>query len=559
MLQHADVHGNVTHSAAKLASSWLKPFETSGIRPSMLSPIKQVSKRAEEHLCLRVQIINNVIFVVGSPGSRLLDTQLHRCDSATVLGDENENFCALEQNADGSMSRRGDGAEGCRSQPRGWERHRLHVALRLLHIATTRPPGLRDCEMRLCGDDTCHGVWEQPPRARPLFTMATCMDSPTLPLPQWNAEWDAKGGRDVDLAVWDTVRQERRHRSMRALERRNWKCRESIAAFRGSANQLHTYNIHWGAERRVRRAKTEPSNWNVSGRWALAQHKLRAPQLLNVRLSVLRRSDKIFQKRSQPLQYKKLMSAVSNDTPRAISLEAQARRFKYLLHLEGHGGWADRLKHLLLSGAAVMKQDMGVQEWYEPLLRPGQHFLPVASDLSNLTEVIEHARAHDADTRRVAHNSVEWMSRMMSATMVIEYTLALYTGYAKLWRSREAVQRRPDTIRFACWPALIVDSSGSGSCLNHSMHGKQLTDCGFIEDEPESNIAQGPRVVFNSLRAALLHHHQGSPRQQEISEWKGLNESRPSRDAEASNVAQPYSTRLRTPCVAPGWLRKQGG
>ena len=53
-----------------------------------------------------------------------------------------------------------------------------------------------------------------------------------------------------------------------------------------------------------------------------------------------------------------------------LSLPRQVSSFQMAVHVEGNGGWADRLRHLLLSGFCVLKQASGVSEWWEPALRP---------------------------------------------------------------------------------------------------------------------------------------------------------------------------------------------
>ena len=57
---------------------------------------------------------------------------------------------------------------------------------------------------------------------------------------------------------------------------------------------------------------------------------------------------------------------------------------------------------VLLSGATILKQDMGVREWFEPLLRPWIHFIPVSSALTNLTEAVGWARSNSGPARRLA-------------------------------------------------------------------------------------------------------------------------------------------------------------
>ena len=53
----------------------------------------------------------------------------------------------------------------------------------------------------------------------------------------------------------------------------------------------------------------------------------------------------------------------------------QARRFQMAVNVEGSGGWADRQRHLLLSGMVVLRQAVGVHEWWEPLLTPYAHYV----------------------------------------------------------------------------------------------------------------------------------------------------------------------------------------
>ena len=46
----------------------------------------------------------------------------------------------------------------------------------------------------------------------------------------------------------------------------------------------------------------------------------------------------------------------SADGPKYMGMAEQARRFQMAVYVEGSDGWADRLRHLLLSGMAVLKQ-----------------------------------------------------------------------------------------------------------------------------------------------------------------------------------------------------------
>ena len=60
--------------------------------------------------------------------------------------------------------------------------------------------------------------------------------------------------------------------------------------------------------------------------------------------------------------YAACVKSINGDKPKVVPMPEQGARFQMAVHVEGNGGWADRLRHLLLSGMVVLKQDMGVGE-----------------------------------------------------------------------------------------------------------------------------------------------------------------------------------------------------
>ena len=366
-------------------------------------------------------------------------------------------------------------------------------------------------------------MWEEPARPRPIFTMASCLNAPTLPIVQWNSYEQ----RDPDLSIWDGVWSSWARLAKEEVAPRKWACRRSVAAFRGAANQLHTYNNRWSTSGQVRRTRITAANYNVSGRWSLASHKIRHPELLNVRLSTLRRAGAIFSEKHDRASYQRLMQAVTSDGPAQLSLQEQAATFKYLLHIEGHGGWADRLKRQLFQGVATIKQSSGTVEWFEPGLVPGRHYWPVSGSLHNLSAVVRQAQSADEKSRRIAARAVARAEHLLSLSVIVEYGVALFTQYAHLYRDDVVVHTLGR--RFRCWPA-IINSSAPG-CAQHPLRGRQLTDCGFIAHDGDSQGA--PLRVFSSLKAAL------SP-------------GGASTDNSSHNSKRSRALGKRTVCVQPG-------
>ena len=123
-------------------------------------------------------------------------------------------------------------------------------------------------------------------------------------------------------------------------------------------SESFTTNMPWTARHKLERRPIESSPWRKAGRFALLAHQCDHPRLFNVFLSgVYRLARKLND--SDP----ELLTCVHENTherryDRLMSLEAQAARFKYLVHVEGVGGWADRLYLLLLSPQLVLLQTL---------------------------------------------------------------------------------------------------------------------------------------------------------------------------------------------------------
>jgi hypothetical protein len=77
-----------------------------------------------------------------------------------------------------------------------------------------------------------------------------------------------------------------------------------------------------------------------------------------------------------------------------LSMAEQEDLFKYIISVEGHGGWADRLYELLLYDVGLIVQEHPCKEWYEEMFFPFQHYIPVANDFSNLLGRIQWAERH---------------------------------------------------------------------------------------------------------------------------------------------------------------------
>lgn len=400
-----------------LADHWLRPFSEAGIGADDLLPRagedkSQCTSTTPNRLCPLVVVRNGQLLLQVSPKSRLFTQPLAGCHNDT---------------AQGTSARR------------------LQTLLRLLLLVLRDEPNLPDFELRVCVDDFCHGDFEG--RPVPWLTMASCATAPTLAAVHWNTQ----NGRMADLSEWEGVLRHRRR--WRDAQAERWACKESVAAWRGSVSETFTTNMHWTSHRKLERRPIESSPWRKAGRFALLAKQCDHPSFFNVFLSGAQR---LAWKRNES----DLLTCLHEHTyerrsDRLMSLEAQAARFKYLVHVEGVGGWADRLRHLLLLGTPVLKQDMGVTEWFEPLLVAGRHYIPVSSTMSNLSRAVIWAREHDEAARRIGMEGAALAERILSPQALLFYQRKLIAGYARLWsrkNGRHSTRATPSnvTARFEC-------------------------------------------------------------------------------------------------------------
>ena len=99
--------------------------------------------------------------------------------------------------------------------------------------------------------------------------------------------------------------------------------------------------------------------------------------------------------------------------------------------VRGYGFWLQNLEKEA-SGAVVLRQEMGVVEWFEPLLQPWVHYVPVSSDLGNLSDAVRWVRANGGAARRMADAGAKLVDEALSARAMERYMRALLRGYAEL-------------------------------------------------------------------------------------------------------------------------------
>jgi len=86
---------------------------------------------------------------------------------------------------------------------------------------------------------------------------------------------------------------------------------------------------------------------------------------------------------------------------------------KYIIHIDGNVA-AYRLLTTMLTGSLILKVDGPYTLWIEHVLKPMKHYVPVKSDLSDLLDVIEWCKNHDAKCKKIAMKGYEFAKNALT-------------------------------------------------------------------------------------------------------------------------------------------------
>jgi hypothetical protein len=86
---------------------------------------------------------------------------------------------------------------------------------------------------------------------------------------------------------------------------------------------------------------------------------------------------------------------------------------KYIIHIDGNVA-AYRLLGTMMTGSLILKVEGPYTLWVDHLLRPLKHYVPVKADLSDLLEVLEWCKNHDAKCKKIALAGYEFAKNALT-------------------------------------------------------------------------------------------------------------------------------------------------
>ncbi|KAK4532334.1 hypothetical protein CCYA_CCYA11G3191 [Cyanidiococcus yangmingshanensis] len=113
------------------------------------------------------------------------------------------------------------------------------------------------------------------------------------------------------------------------------------------------------------------------------------------------------------------------------------RRYRYVLDVDGGLGSSRKRAILRSSGAMPLFQQSPWRQWYESLLVPYVHYVPVDRWLRDLTHIVRWYRTRDAEAKRIATQAHEFARQYLSYSVAVSYYRILLLEYAQLLRPRQ--------------------------------------------------------------------------------------------------------------------------
>lgn len=304
------------------------------------------------------------------------------------------------------------------------------------------------------------------PTARPVFTMTHCNVSENIPFPMVFTDllrrgfkekfWKARSG---SIAQWDAVATgvlgAQRH------EAHVWARKRRQAVFRGAIRipaaleDADDYGKSCGrygrtaleAKAETNRKETQEKEavwrknhwlWSVLGRTGFGKKATKAE---GEGESGGEGEERSF----LPALDVKISGVCGNKTYTTDNLDMeQQSQYRYTVHAEGNGFWADRLAIQLFGSSTIIKQLTPCGMFFEPLLRAYSHYVPVDYWFGDIVRQVEWARENDEEVRQMVVRARQFAGNYLTVSGISAYGEEILKEYTK---RLDVVGKKGDGIR----------------------------------------------------------------------------------------------------------------
>lgn len=96
----------------------------------------------------------------------------------------------------------------------------------------------------------------------------------------------------------------------------------------------------------------------------------------------------------------------------------QQSQYKYVLEIEGNVA-AHRIASDMLFGSVPLIVESGYRLWFEHLLKPYVHYIPIKSDFSDLVEKLRWCHTHDEECHQIAKNARQFALDILKKEVIM--------------------------------------------------------------------------------------------------------------------------------------------
>lgn len=195
--------------------------------------------------------------------------------------------------------------------------------------------------------------------------------------------------------------------SISESDRVEWKNKIPTAFFRGSG----TGSVEFSKNQRLQISK-------IDYEWSIIK-----PDLLDAGIVSWNARDKINSNLTITYIKPSEMNELGIFLKKRVEMNKQLK-YKYLINIDGHSK-TNRFSYLLQTGCLILnvesKYVIGNQRWYDHLLIPYVHYVPIKYDMSDLEEIILWCRNNDIKCKEIVNNAKKIYDEYFSKIGLMKY------------------------------------------------------------------------------------------------------------------------------------------
>ena len=273
----------------------------------------------------------------------------------------------------------------------------------------------------------------------PILSMTTTITHADIPIPTWE-DWTRIASQEDGKFFSKPIR------DYRYKFEKTWSKKVPTAIFRGSSTGIGT-----------------TISTNMRLKIADLSHKLANPNFLDAGITKWNMRPRLS---IDPKTKKLNIHTIDTDSFEFNLVDEKSpeeqSKYRYIINIDGHSS-AYRLALELSMGSVILKVDSKYSLWFSRYLKPWTHYIPVASDLSDLIEKIEWAHKHDEECQKIANNALEFYNHYLCKDGMFDYlqwllvTITEVSGTPYINYQKECINRIKPT-QFVNVPKNILDT-----------------------------------------------------------------------------------------------------